>query len=133
MIVLDFSGDSVAESHLAAAIRTYKLILEARAKKENKPFWFPPKLDQLAQALGGADTTETDGNRRKPTPIVPSAETAASVDGMVTVQLLAPEISLDPETVQRHCREGKIAATKIGHVWRIPRAEYERLTSKETP
>lgn len=133
MILLDFSSDSVAESYLASAIRTYKLILEARAEKENKPFWFPPKLDQLAQALGGADPTEADGSRRKPTLIDPPAEPAASVDRMVTVQQLADALELDPETIRRRIKAGTIEAIKLGR-WRIPRAEYERLTfTKEKP
>ena len=80
MFLIDFAGDPVAESYLASAIRTYRLILEARAKKENEPFWFPPKLDLLAQALGGEDPTEADGSRRKPTPIDSRAEPLASVD-----------------------------------------------------
>ena len=46
---------------------------------------------------------------------------------MVTVQQLADALELDPETIRRRIKAGTIEAIKLGR-WRIPRAEYERLT-----
>lgn len=45
-----------------------------------------------------------------------------------TPQELAAVLGVNPKTVLRYIESGEITATRIGRRWRIPQAEYDRLT-----
>lgn len=47
---------------------------------------------------------------------------------LCTVHGAARELSLHPKTVLRYIHEGKLAATRIGKAWRIPRNELRKLS-----
>ena len=47
---------------------------------------------------------------------------------LLTVHGAARELSLHPKTVLRYIREGKLAATRVGKSWRIPRTELRKLS-----
>ena len=46
---------------------------------------------------------------------------------------LAKVLNLHPFTVTRLAREGKIPAFKVGGVWRIDRAKFERWIATQGP
>ena len=55
---------------------------------------------------------------------------------MATIETLTPSdiskiLKLHPFTVTRLAREGKIPAFKVGGVWRIERATFERWIAKQ--
>jgi len=57
---------------------------------------------------------------------------------MPTIETLTPNevskiLKLHPFTVTRLAREGKIPAFKVGGVWRIDRAKFERWIVQQAP
>lgn len=50
-----------------------------------------------------------------------------SPDALLTVQQTAARLSVHSETIRRLMREGKLAGTKIGRVWRVSPEAVERL------
>ena len=44
---------------------------------------------------------------------------------------VAEMLDVQPRTVVRWIHEGRLQAIKVGHVWRIPRSEVERLKHGE--
>jgi excisionase family DNA binding protein len=55
---------------------------------------------------------------------------------LLTTTDVAAYLQVDPNTVYRWCREGKIGAVKIGHEWRIDQkdlAEYLRANRNSSP
>lgn len=49
------------------------------------------------------------------------------MDQILTVQEVADYLKVSRTTVWRWCNDGKLAAVKIGHSWRIQRAEVEKV------
>jgi excisionase family DNA binding protein len=52
------------------------------------------------------------------------------MDDILTVQEVADYLKISKTTVWRWCNEKKIAASKVGHGWRIQRAEVERILAE---
>ncbi len=53
------------------------------------------------------------------------------MDEVLTVWEVARYLRLSRTTVWRWCREGKLHAVRIGHQWRVRRAEVERMIDRE--
>ena len=51
----------------------------------------------------------------------------------LTPNELSHILKLHPFTVTRLAREGKLPAFKVGGVWRIDRAKFERWIAKQGP
>ena len=45
----------------------------------------------------------------------------------LTTRELAEELGLSPTTVRRLLEEGRIKGVRLGHWWRIPREELDRI------
>ena len=45
----------------------------------------------------------------------------------LTTRELAEELGLSPTTVRRLLEEGRIKGVRLGHWWRIPREELDRV------
>jgi excisionase family DNA binding protein len=52
------------------------------------------------------------------------------VDDILTVQEVSDYLKISKTTIWRWCKEGKLGASKIGHSWRIHRAEVERVLTQ---
>lgn len=50
---------------------------------------------------------------------------------LATVDEAASFLRVSRETVLRHLRTGKLRGVKVGQLWRIPRAELEKLAQPE--
>lgn len=46
---------------------------------------------------------------------------------------VAAAISFHPESVRRLIRDGKIAAVKVGSLWRVPAAVLQRIAAEGLP
>ncbi len=53
------------------------------------------------------------------------------MDVVLTVWEVARYLRLSRTTVWRWCREGKLRAVRIGHQWRVRRAEVERMIDRD--
>jgi excisionase family DNA binding protein len=54
---------------------------------------------------------------------------AAPTDGSLSAGEVAKIMDVHPFTVRRWCQAGKIACTRYGRSWRVPREELERICS----
>jgi len=52
------------------------------------------------------------------------------VEKLLTVNETAKILRLNPETVARYIREGKIPAIKFGRVWRVEEKDLEEFIKK---
>ena len=52
---------------------------------------------------------------------------------MRTPQELATALGLKDQTVMKFCREGRIEHIKVGRLYRIPAAEFERVLREGVP
>ena len=52
---------------------------------------------------------------------------------LLTVEEAAEELRLDPQTVCRYCREGKLPAVQLGRVWRINAERLEEMLDAKAP
>lgn len=52
---------------------------------------------------------------------------------MLTTKQAGSRLDLDPRTIKRYCREGKLKCEKIGRDWLIPEAEIERYERERKP
>lgn len=48
-------------------------------------------------------------------------------DGLLTVQEVAVLLRVSDESVYRLCRNGRLRATRVGGLWRIPREAVDEL------
>jgi excisionase family DNA binding protein len=52
------------------------------------------------------------------------------MDDILTVQEVADYLKISKTTIWRWCKEKKLGASKLGHSWRIHRAEVERVLAE---
>ncbi|MFQ5576834.1 MAG: helix-turn-helix domain-containing protein [Anaerolineae bacterium] len=52
------------------------------------------------------------------------------MDEILTIQEIAGYLKVSRTTVWRWCSEGKLAAFKVGHGWRVHRCEVEKLVGR---
>lgn len=48
-------------------------------------------------------------------------------DGLLTVKEVAILLRVSDESVYRLCRKGRLGATRVGGLWRIPRESVDKL------
>ena len=51
---------------------------------------------------------------------------------LLSVQEVAAELQLDPETIRVHCRQGTLPAVKVGKGWRVEREVLDRWLEEST-
>lgn len=57
----------------------------------------------------------------------------ADADGRepdLTTEQVAAELQINPVTVQRYMREGRLSGYRVGRLWRVPRAALDALKAQ---
>jgi excisionase family DNA binding protein len=54
-------------------------------------------------------------------------------DGLLTAREVAKILRISDESVYRLCRKGRLKATRVGGLWRIPRESVDQLLQREAP
>ena len=52
-------------------------------------------------------------------------------DGLLTVKEVAIQLRVSDESVYRLCRKGRLKATRVGWLWRIPQESVDELLSNK--